>query len=473
MLLLQRPATILPDSIGEMGSRWHSRFNPKQFLRGVDLERLLRRNEVFQGNDLVAGTAPCVICGSVGGSVLVLNDRRAVCKTCFERLSFIQYPELYERAWRDYRRLSEARSQARALLIERSGARRLSSLAPIIGVFSLVLLFWKPVLVVVTAACFFVWRFAKKAHEARLAEWDQAYPVPREPELRQFHDPEAVLSDYDRKVLSVFDHWPGYPPYWDYLRGVVGNRDGHHCQVSGCPSRLSLHIHHIVSVSKGGAHRPENLISLCDFHHALEPETGHERVWGEVKTRFFTLVHEHVRTNPVNPGWHTVSAHLRRLELVTENDLQGISSYYGFACPSCRTVGLRITVSQQAATVTLGCPACDVQMQGSRQLAEETGPLLAENVLVTRNAGRWTARWETLANRKDAHWGSWTPTPASKRRASDERRRLREEQPKCPLCGAGMRVVRPSPGDKWEPFWGCCNYKVNGCRGSAPYSGER
>ena len=86
----------LPSVHCKMNSSWHSRFNPQQFLRGVNLERLLRRNELFEGNGLVAGTAPCVMCGNAGGSVLVLNDRRVVCKSCFERLSFIQYPELYE-----------------------------------------------------------------------------------------------------------------------------------------------------------------------------------------------------------------------------------------------------------------------------------------------------------------------------------------------------------------------------------------
>jgi len=439
----------------------------------VNLERLLRRNEVFEGNGLVAAATPCVMCGNAGGSVLVLNDRRVVCKSCFERVSFIQYPEVYETAWRDYRRMSEARSLARVQLVQQSDSRRLSSVAGTIGFLSLALLFWKPVLLVVSAACFAIWHFSKKAHEAELAEWEQAYPAAREPELRHFHDPQAVLSDYDRRILSVFDHWPGYPPYWEYLRGFVGSRDGHHCQVSGCPSRVTLHVHHILSVSRGGAHSPENLISLCEFHHALEPETGHERVWGQVKTRFFTLVHEYIRNNPVSPGTHVVSAHLRRLELVTENDLQGISSHYGFACPSCKTVGLQITVSQQAATVAVHCSTCDVQMEGPRQLAEETGPLLAERLLVTKNAGRWKARWETLADRKEAHWGSWTPTAVSKKRASEERRLLREEQPKCPVCGASMHVVFPSRGDRWKAFWGCRNFRVTGCRGSAPYSGKR
>lgn len=36
-------------------------------------------------------------------------------------------------------------------------------------------------------------------------------------------------------------------------------------------------------VAEGGTHAPDNLVSLCDFHHALEPEKGHERIWANIK----------------------------------------------------------------------------------------------------------------------------------------------------------------------------------------------
>ena len=171
-----RAAATLPSVHCKMNSSWHSRFNPQQFLRGVNLERLLRRNEVFEGNGLVAGTAPCVICGNVGGSVLVLNDRRVVCKSCFERLSLIQYPEVYETAWRDYRRISEARSLARARLVQQSGSRRLSSVAGTIGFLSLFLLLWKPVLFAVSAACFVISFFPTRLTKQASPNGDHSLP---------------------------------------------------------------------------------------------------------------------------------------------------------------------------------------------------------------------------------------------------------------------------------------------------------
>ena len=83
-----------------------------------------------------------------------------------------------------------------------------------------------------------------------------------------------------------------------------------------------------------GMHTPENLVSLCDFHHALEPEKGHERIWGNIKTRYFTLVCDHERSNRVSDGTHAVRAHLRRLQLVSLDELRELTKTYGFSCPS-------------------------------------------------------------------------------------------------------------------------------------------
>lgn len=30
--------------------------------------------------------------------------------------------------------------------------------------------------------------------------------------------------------------------------------------------------------------------------------------------------------------------------------------------------------------------------------------------------------------------------------------------PSCPKCGAGMKLRRPGPDDKWRAFWGCQRY---------------
>jgi len=45
------------------------------------------------------------------------------------------------------------------------------------------------------------------------------------------------------------------------------DRDGWQCRVPGCRAYGPLHLHHIVFRSHGGGDEPENLVSLCDFHH--------------------------------------------------------------------------------------------------------------------------------------------------------------------------------------------------------------
>lgn len=223
-----------------------------------------------------------------------------------------------------------------------------------------------------------------------------------EPQLRHFHDPKAELTPRNRLIIKIFNNWPGYPPFWRYLRKVVMERDGNRCQVSGCPSRVELHIHHKIPVSQGGEHVPTNLVTLCSFHHALEPDEGHERIWGEIKTRYFTMVRAHKRRNPKSPGYHNVRAHVRRLELVNKSELSYIIDFYGLACPFCGSRNLTTTVNKQSQTITVNCLGCSSHWKGSRKLAEETGPRLAEVLIVTRNEGQWKPRWDMLETRTNS-----------------------------------------------------------------------
>lgn len=188
---------------------------------------------------------------------------------------------------------------------------------------------------------------AKGTHEKKVATWDAAFPAPTEPTMRHFHDPQAELTARDLAILKVFNNWPGYPPFWDYLRDVVLGRDNNRCQVSGCPSRVELHIHHRQPISQGGEHVPSNLVTLCAFHHALEPDEGHDRVWGEIKTKFFTMVRAHTRRNPSSSDRHAVCAHLRRLELVGESELSKLIELYGLTCVSCGNSGVNATVEKE------------------------------------------------------------------------------------------------------------------------------
>ena len=50
------------------------------------------------------------------------------------------------------------------------------------------------------------------------------------------------------------------------VRRLVAARDGG-CTIAGCTSRYRLEPHHIVLRSDGGTHDPENLTTLCWFHH--------------------------------------------------------------------------------------------------------------------------------------------------------------------------------------------------------------
>ncbi len=50
------------------------------------------------------------------------------------------------------------------------------------------------------------------------------------------------------------------------VRRFVARRDGG-CTISGCSSRYRLEPHHVRLRSEGGTHDPENLTTLCWFHH--------------------------------------------------------------------------------------------------------------------------------------------------------------------------------------------------------------
>ena len=53
------------------------------------------------------------------------------------------------------------------------------------------------------------------------------------------------------------------------LHRAILYRDGNRCAADGCDSRHRLQIHHLVPWSKGGLTDPENLVTLCWFHHQV------------------------------------------------------------------------------------------------------------------------------------------------------------------------------------------------------------
>lgn len=454
-----------------MDSNWHHSFSPQSFLKGINVEQLLSRNDAYAENRIDKLGKPCLSCGGLTAPGLLLNEGSYLCRPCFEQTSLIQYPEQYESLRRQHLVACEARSRARRSLIENSADLHLKKFANVACWLSCLLLFVHLGFIVVTVAIFFTARSFERAHIEKLREWDTRNPTPPEPKVRHFHDPLAVLTARDKMTLFIFDHWPGYPPFWSYLREVVLKADGERCQVTGCPSRLTLHIHHILPVSQGGAHSPSNLVALCDFHHALEPERGHERIWSDIKTRYFTLVREHSRANRITSGSHIVRPHLRRLELIKLSELHDLAQSYGFSCVSCGRDDLTFSLFSDRNVIEIECAQCSVSIKGPQQLTEETGPRLAEILHVTRNQGRWKARWDVLAERKDDLWGEWTKggSASKKRKSFKQKRQQNAAKPVCPKCGSPMRLINPRPGDRWSSFWGCTKFKVTGCKGSEKY----
>ncbi len=384
---------------------WHRQYSPERFLRKINLDELTKKNEAYNENEVDALGRPCHLCGGLQGPGILLNDKSYLCKPCLDRVSRITYPEKYEALYRDYLLTSEARKRARASLLEKSITRKLASLLGWLsgGSLAVLLLFLRRIEMLIATVLLAILHAALKHLSDRvIRRWDQDYPAPREPELKHFHDPEASLMPGDLKVLYIFNHWPGYPPFWKYLREVILRRDGNRCQVTGCPSRVELHIHHMKAISQGGEHVPSNLVTLCDFHHSLEPADGHERIWNEIKNRYFTMVQAHRRKNPVSAGYHFVRAHVRRLELLCESELEAILDLYGVLCPSCGQ-GIRgYEIDRHAQLVKLHCDGCQRRWVGARKLAEETGPRVAEKLGISKNIGRWKCNWEMLEHSEDS-----------------------------------------------------------------------
>ena len=456
---------------------WHSSFDPKKFLSRVNLEKLIEHNVAYSENKVERVDKPCFLCKGNDTPGLLLNDKSYLCKNCFERVATISYPEKYEKLRRKYLQDKEARRIALEDFTNTYGYTKLGNPYTVFAWLSIILLFVHVGFIVITISLFIISSSIESSQNRKLAkwknqleEWNHKYPEPNKPLLRHFHDPQAELSINDHKVLKIFNNWPGYPPFWQYLRKVVITRDNNRCQVTGCPSRLSLHVHHRTPVAKGGEHIPGNLVSLCDFHHALEPAEGHERIWGDVKTKFFTLVRAHERHNRANDGYHHVKAHLRRLELVSLKELEDLNRIFCLSCPDCGSLHLKFTLYSRRNLIRVNCKECNSNWEGPQQLTEESGPLLSEVLKVTKNQGSWKARWDMLSDRKISAFKSMKSragvSGGTKKKKVKTIKSTPEETPKCPKCGSAMRLIKPRPGQRWNKFWGCTKYNSTGCRGS-------
>ncbi len=292
--------------------------------------------------------------------------------------------------------------------------------------------------------------------EEAVAKWDKNTAEIECPELKDFHDPNAELSAHDRLVLKIFDYWPGYPPFWDYLKSVTKDRDGYRCQVSGCPNRTSLHIHHRISMAKGGSHRPENLVTLCEFHHGLQPELGHERIWGKVRTQFYSMVQAHLRSG------RPVRAHVRRKELADQKGLDEIIEYYELSCIDCGAKETEVEIVTHNQEVLVRCLSCSSYWSFQRKLLEETGPQMAEFLTIGSNRGTETIDWNLLSSIRKPHYVKSKKKTKLEKSNSASFSKPREQSKTCPLCGKNLKKLT----GRYGLFWGCsgfpdCKYTRN------------
>jgi hypothetical protein len=75
---------------------------------------------------------------------------------------------------------------------------------------------------------------------------------------------DGRLMEYGRRLRIA-------PPS---MRRAILFRDGNVCVADACESRYRIEAHHIVPWTEGGPTDPDNLISLCWFHHHV---VVHER----------------------------------------------------------------------------------------------------------------------------------------------------------------------------------------------------
>jgi len=449
-----------------MQTDWRDRYPYLEYIRHVDVRTLIEANRVCDTGADSSGAVPenCILCDRPASpdNAVRLNHGKWVCGTCFVELQRTRYPEKYQRLYEEHLIAAEAWKRAAGDLAKELAATYSTAglrarvvttrvWCWIVIVLGVITSFGAPIvglplalisgIVLAVSTSSLNGEIARRKGEAVKAkeQWLAKNPPPSESELRDFHDPQAELTDRDRRLQDIFDYWPGYPPYWQYVRRIVLARD-ERCQITGCPSRTEIHVHHRVPLAKGGSHRPENLVALCAFHHGLQPDVGHERVWAEITTRYFTGVCAQLRAGV------PVRAHVRRLGLVTQQELLEILRFHGVCCPDCGSELLGLSVDYYSNKVSVTCSECGLQKMLPQKLTEETGPQLCEEWTPKQNIMSASVDWE-LMNGKRRRVGVRKGSRRNQTRA-------RSRSPKCPLCGS-LLTVRDG---RYGKFWGCTSF---------------
>lgn len=453
-------------------------FSFHRYVKNVDVKRLIESNTVFDEakNLAIPPNASCNLCNSVvrRGESVRLSNSEFICESCFREVQTIRYPQTYQDRYECYLVEKEARKLAleayEASLPVNKRLKRLERIERISATLARLLTFLAGVLlltgvlktlrvfVTTVAVLALIWtiRLALARLNSRLEalrnsslkEWGVRNPEPQIPELKHFHDPTAILTNRDRTILNIFDYWPGYPPYWTYVRDAVKRTDGDRCQVTGCPSRTELHVHHKTPISQGGSHRIENLVTLCIFHHGLQPDMGHERVWGEIQTRYFSMVAAHYR------GGHPVRAHVRRKELASAEVLNEIAELHEFTCPECSVGAIIIGIDSDRNTVRVSCLKCSSEWLFDQKLPEETGPQMAKIFRVNSNPGRWQIDWGLMETIRKPTYRKVGRSSAPTRRKQSHQALNRAKPSRCPRCGKLLKLRTGRHGE----FLGCSGY---------------
>ncbi len=359
--------------------------------------------------DIPINSDSCQYCGIQNPPVKnILNNRLFICDTCYDRIEQLRYPEHYRAKIRQYEDQKEKhRFNYEKYLkeLEESlpvGANNryyvisktltfmiivLAILLILLEVASIDNLLLMAFVCCVTGILSLYFkgktRTLRQEHLQHILSWKQEFPEPKIPSVREYFDPNATLTKKDKKIYNILLFWPAYPPYWDSLREYIINRDGKRCQVTGCPNRTRLHVHHCVPLSKGGSHGIENLVTLCVFHHGVQPDAGHDRIWGEIKTQYFSMVRAHLRNG------YPVRAHVRRKELTNDVQLTQIIEYYRLSCSECSDFPFRFSIDYAKNLIYLYCGRCNQTWNFRQKIVEENGPELANVFKVARNEGRW------------------------------------------------------------------------------------
>jgi HNH endonuclease/Domain of unknown function (DUF222) len=77
---------------------------------------------------------------------------------------------------------------------------------------------------------------------------------------------EITVTSQDGTPMSYGRRTRTIPPA---LRRAILHRDNNRCAADGCDSRNRLQTHHITPWSEGGPTDPDNLITLCWYHHHI------------------------------------------------------------------------------------------------------------------------------------------------------------------------------------------------------------